>query len=88
MKKLYFIEFLLSLFPVMMLLVVIVIVGCTTKPALVNFDYVKPVYSCEKIPEVNMNNIYCRIEPGRVEANSNCKKLIQGYKGMKECLSK
>ena len=63
--------------------------GCTTQPALVNFEYVKqnPLkYDCLKpLPELRQP-IYLRIEPGVVEANNEGRKLLQNYRGIQECL--
>ena len=67
-------------------LAVPLITACTQKPALVNFEYAKSAYDCGKIPEINFNNLYCRIEPGIVEANVECRKLIQSWYGMRDCI--
>ena len=65
------------------------LMGCTTQPALVNFEYIKqnPLkYDCLKpLPDLHQP-IYLRIEPGVIEANSEGRKLLQNYRGIRKCL--
>ena len=76
-------------FFIVCVMVTTLLMGCTSKPALVNFEYVKqnPLkYDCLKpLPELRQP-IYLRIEPGVVEANNEGRKLLQNYRGIQECL--